>query len=389
MGHSGATDVLGARLATQLPLLGLVLVPARRRARVLWHEGPADPAKIAALTALGREHLATGVSETAADGGAVLGMTMRAPGETPPAVVLAVQRDAQAWTRDERAVLVAALTEARDDLLTLAMRPQPGQDFAAAFERRMRTAARDDELVLLYQPEVDLRDGRILALEALLRWDHPALGRLEPHAFIPLAERSDLITLLGDWVIDHALEDFGRWHDDRITLRLNVSPAQLTSDCIVHRLTRALAENAVRGSQICVEFTETAPSSNGTEFAWILPVLAELGITTALDDLAVGYSTLSRLRSLPVDVIKIDRSLVVGIDGDDRARAIVRALLHLADDLALEVVAEGIENPREAETLRGLGCRRGQGHYFARPLAAPAVEALLRSGERLRGSDTA
>ncbi|MBE7188417.1 EAL domain-containing protein [Jatrophihabitans endophyticus] len=383
MPHGDAAGDLADVLAARLPLLGLILVPRTRRARVLWHDGPPVETELEALAALGRDHLAADIPASPYLDGAAWAFTVREHSGTPTAVVFAV-RHGGAWTPEERSILNHSFLLVQNDLLALAGRPRPerGDDLGPDLETRMRAAVDRDELVLLYQPEVDLRTGRILAVEALLRWDHPELGRLEPQSFIPLAERSDLIKLLGTWVIDRALADFARWGDPSLVLRINVSPAQLTGDGVVDRLAGALAEHGVPGSQVCVEFTETVSDTDVLMLSATVPALRALGVSSALDDLASGYSTLSRLRSLEVDVVKIDRSLVVGIDVDQRAATIVRFVFALAAELGIEVVAEGIETPAEADALIGLGCVRGQGHHFGRPQHAAAIAQLLGSTTR-------
>lgn len=251
-----------------------------------------------------------------------------------------------------------------------------------ALESQIRSALGAGELSLVYQPEVDLQTRRVLAVEALLRWQHPELGELGPSEFITLAERSDLIQVLGGWVIDESIGALAGWlaalPELRVVLRINVSPVQMGNDELVDRFTGALQTHGVPGRLICVELTENVPMPDTQQVVKTLERLKRLGITSAIDDLASGYSTLGQLRTLPVDVIKLDRSLVVGIDRDERAAAIVTALIGLALNFGLDVVAEGVETEAEAATLLRLGCSRAQGHHLGHPVPADEALRLLR-----------
>jgi EAL domain-containing protein (putative c-di-GMP-specific phosphodiesterase class I) len=241
-------------------------------------------------------------------------------------------------------------------------------------------------LSLAFQPEVDLQTREVLAVEALLRWHHPEHGQVAPDEFIALAERSDLISTLGAWVVDDSIRALARWRravpDLDVVLRVNVSPLQLKSSGLVELFDETLRANSVPGRLVCVELTENAPLTDPEQVASTLRRLKDLGITSAIDDLATGYSTLSQLRWLPVDAIKLDRSLVTGIDTDARAEAIVTALIGLAISFGLDVVAEGVETEAEAQTLLRLGCFRAQGHHLGRPAPEPEVLALLKQRGR-------
>lgn len=385
MDKQAVIEPITRALAGAMPLLGLVLVSADRPPRVLWHDGRPDPDKLDGLLVLGRDLLnaaPTEASSAAASTAAVTGLTIRDPDGVGRGVLFGMLHDGEPWVDARRAQLELAASAATEDLLKLIDRPRPapiGAGPCPELECQLRTAVERNEFVLLYQPEIDIRTGRIVALEALLRWDHPGRGRLAPDAFIGVAEQSDVIKLVGHWVIENAIREFARWDNDRVVLRINVSPAQLSGEGIVGQLESALRAYGVPAGQVGIEFTETASSGDITELVATLRALTERGIGSAIDDLATGYSTLSRLRLLPVDTVKIDRSLVVDIDRDARARAIVRAVVAMGRELGLEVVGEGIETADEALTLAGLGCHRGQGHYFGLPRDAIATEALLRA----------
>jgi EAL domain-containing protein (putative c-di-GMP-specific phosphodiesterase class I) len=261
-------------------------------------------------------------------------------------------------------------------------------DVSDEFTAELRAAVRARGLHLVYQPEFDLPTGRVVAVEALARWHHPRLGELGPEWFIPLAERTDLIADIGTWAIDTALAQLASWRAARpgldLTVRVNVSPLQITGHDIAATVADALDRHGVPAAQVCVELTENAPLGDVDEVARALRRLAALGVSSAIDDFATGYSALSHLRTLPVDFVKIDRSLVAGIDADPRAQAIVTAVIGLAINFELGVIAEGVETEPEAATLLRLGCTRAQGHLFARAMGPEAVLDRLRDGEPAR-----
>jgi EAL domain-containing protein (putative c-di-GMP-specific phosphodiesterase class I) len=250
-----------------------------------------------------------------------------------------------------------------------------------AFARDLAAAIEHDELRLVFQPEYELSTMTVAAVEALVRWEHPEFGELWPESFIATAERSDAIHALGEWVIDRALRAFAEWRaaglGDRLTLRMNVSPVQLERGDLEDLVAASLARYDVPGKQVCVELTENMPLLDTTAVAAALRRLKSLGVSLAIDDLATGYSTLSNLRLLPFDVIKIDRTLVTGIDHDVRAQIIMTAIIGLATSFEVDVVAEGVENEAELATLLDLGCSRAQGHHLGKPVAANAIRDLL------------
>lgn len=258
-----------------------------------------------------------------------------------------------------------------------------GRDVSAPpSDKEIRDAVANEELSLVYQPEIDLLTRRIVALEALLRWQHPERGELGPESFVGLAERSGLIRSIGEWVVDTSIGALASWMtaipELDVTLRVNISPVQINSTDLVGLFETTLYRYGVPGSRLCIELTEHEPLHHPTHVASTLQQLRQLGIRSAIDDLATGYSTLSQLRWLPVDVVKIDRSLVTGIDTDARAEAIVTALIGLAINFGMGVVAEGVETEEEIETLLRLGCTRAQGHLLGMPAPTGEVVRILR-----------
>lgn len=308
--------------------------------------------------------------------------------------VVVVKDDRSTWTDEQRA-LVRFAVDFYGPMLDDRATPPPEihtssewQRASDALEAGMRDAVGRGELRLVYQPEFDLVTHRVHAVEALARWQHPVHGELGPDSFIALAERSDLIKVVGAWVIDESTRALASWIAQLpgldVVLRVNVSPVQMHGDELVELFEAALTAHRIPGRQLCIELTENAPLRDLDQVADTLARLKRMGISSAIDDLASGYSTLSQMRSLPVDIIKIDRSLVSNIDRDERAEAIVMALIGLALNFGLEVVAEGVETPAEMATLVRLGCTRAQGHYLGRPM--PAAELLEMLRERGSGA---
>jgi diguanylate cyclase (GGDEF)-like protein len=254
----------------------------------------------------------------------------------------------------------------------------------------MRRAVREDELVLHYQPKVSLDDERVVALEALVRWEHPIHGLLAPDRFVPLVEQTDLIDDLTQWVLARALVDLASLGDDHahLTVAVNVSARNLARHDFATRVADTLAEVGVSPQRLVVEITETALLADPARAVTVLGELSDLGVRVSLDDFGVGQTSLSYLATLPVDELKIDRGFVTDMIDDRTHAAIVRSIVDLGHNLSLSVVAEGVETVEASDALRNAGCDLGQGYHFSRPvpmvelrsvLAASADAVLLRS----------
>src|SRR5277367_3890347 len=242
----------------------------------------------------------------------------------------------------------------------------------------------DSEALLLhYLPEVDLWSGAIVAVEALVRWQHPERGLLLPDAFIGVVESTNLAAELGRWVMRSACADLSRWRSHGVglnaMLRINVSPAQLVSRGFVRSVADIIEEFGIDGSSVCLEITERAVVRDIEITRKALEELKEIGVQIAIDDFGTGYAVLSHLKSLPVDALKIDTSFVRDLGSSTRDLAIVRAIIGLAEAFGLQVVAEGVETPAAALTLMRHGCHRAQGYLLSRPLPGNAMESLLSS----------
>jgi diguanylate cyclase (GGDEF)-like protein/PAS domain S-box-containing protein len=242
-------------------------------------------------------------------------------------------------------------------------------------------AIEDGEFELVYQARRHCGDQQVTGVEALLQWNHPVLGRVPPERFIPIAERSGRIVELGEWVLHRALQDFREVPDQRLTLAVNVSPRQLIGTRLTATVADALARSGIEPRRLVLEITEGALVDDPVSARSVLAALRELGVSIALDDFGTGWSSLQYLRTLPVDVLKIDKSFVRDLARDVDAAAVVAAVLGLGHGMGLVVVAEGVERPEHLSVLRDMGCDEYQGFLDGRPgplrevLAARAMAA--------------
>jgi EAL domain-containing protein (putative c-di-GMP-specific phosphodiesterase class I) len=226
-----------------------------------------------------------------------------------------------------------------------------------------------------------------VGVEALVRWQHPERGLLAPAEFIDVAEDTGLIIPLGRWVIEQAVRDAASWvtEDNRqLAVSVNLSPRQLHDAELVATAAYALADAGVRPDALTVEITENLLLKD-TELAKSrLGALRALGVKVAVDDFGTGYSSLAYLDRYPVDILKIDRSFVEPLGVSPKSAALVRSIIELASALEIEPIAEGVEDARQRETLRSLGCRRAQGFFFSRPVPADELSALLDASAEMR-----
>jgi diguanylate cyclase (GGDEF)-like protein len=241
-----------------------------------------------------------------------------------------------------------------------------------ALTAAMRSGIEGQEFMLDYQPIIDLRDGYVVGIEALLRWNHPH-GRLMPEDFIRVAEHSGLITPLTEFSIDRALTEWPRRSDEPpFTISANLSPRSLHNPALPDRIRQTLRKHNADPSLLVLEITENVIMSDPERSTRCLSELHDMGVRLSVDDFGTGYSSLSYLRQLPVDELKIDKSFVIGLaNGEDDA--LVRSIIDLAHNLRLRVIAEGVETPEARDRLRLLGCDAAQGYYIHRPGPAPAI----------------
>nr|WP_111508687.1 EAL domain-containing protein [Mycobacterium kyogaense] len=257
-------------------------------------------------------------------------------------------------------------------------------EFRNDIELHLQTVVESGALLLHYLPEVDMRTGDIVAMEALVRWQHPTRGLLTPDSFIGVAESINMAGELGRWVLRTACAEFAGWrsrgHGTESVVRINVSPVQLVTEGFVESVKGAMADNGLPPGSVCLEITETVVVQDIETTRITLDGLKEAGVLVAIDDFGTGYSALSQLKSLPVDTLKIDRSFVRELGSDPGDLAIVRAIIALAEAFGLELVAEGVETRAAALTLLRHGCHRAQGFLLSRPIAAGPMESLLAKG---------
>ena len=251
-------------------------------------------------------------------------------------------------------------------------------------ETELREALRRGEFYLVYQPILCLETGELISLEALVRWQHPTRGLVSPAEFIPVAEDSGLIVPVGAWVLREACRE--RMKADlppEVSVSVNLSAKQLIQPDLIQEVAAVLSETGLSARQLKLEVTESAIIENRDLATAHLLELRALGVQVVMDDFGTGYSSLSHLHSLPIQLLKIDRSFVSQMEADEASLAIVRAILSLAQSLNLPVVAEGIETQAQAAVLQSLGCPYGQGYLFAKPLPLGEIVSALYQQQKV------
>jgi len=253
-----------------------------------------------------------------------------------------------------------------------------------ALEADLRRALERDEVHLHYQPIVSLHDAAITGVDALLRWEPPEHGSVSPAVFIPVAEQSDLILRLGAWVLDEACAQAADWTERlgaSLRMSVNLSARQIVAPATFEVVSGALARSGLDPAQLALEITETVLMEETDAPLATLDALRRLGVGVVLDDFGTGYSSLSYLKRFPIETLKIDRAFLSGVLDSDEDAAIVTAVLAMAQGIGIGVVAEGVETPEQIRWLRERGCPAAQGFGLHRPMAAAAIDALLRSAE--------
>jgi EAL domain-containing protein (putative c-di-GMP-specific phosphodiesterase class I) len=247
-------------------------------------------------------------------------------------------------------------------------------------EMDLREALANDEFLLAYQPTIDLSDMSPTGVEALIRWQHPVRGIVQPDDFIPLLEETGLITEVGKWVLDRACAQGAAWRAAGypIGMAVNVSGRQLDSDQLVADVEEALAGSGLDPEALTIEITETTLMRNVEETARRLAEVKALGVRIAIDDFGTGYSSIAHLQRFPVDALKIDRSFITGMRENLEGETLIQTLVQLGKALSIETFAEGIEQQQELSVLRDQNCDSGQGFLFARPLDVADTEKFLQ-----------
>ncbi|MFW6032605.1 MAG: putative bifunctional diguanylate cyclase/phosphodiesterase, partial [Phycisphaeraceae bacterium] len=292
--------------------------------------------------------------------------------------------------RDAELALRRAKAHGRGSALLFAPDMREETTSRLDIEHELDQAVSREQLRLDYQPIVNLGSGEVVGFEALLRWDHPRLGRVSPGRFIPVAEETGLIVPLGRWVLEEACAQLGRWLRMGMKqlpgMSINLSRRQLTRPGLVEQVAHCLEANDLPPGLVHLEITESALMEDAPAGAAALEGLRQLGVRLSMDDFGTGYSSLACLHRFPLDVLKIDRSFVSNMGLRRDYTAVVQAIVSLAHNLGMAVIAEGIETPDQVLQLQALDADLGQGYHFGRPMNAGAAEQLLRLGRVHRQS---
>ena len=244
-------------------------------------------------------------------------------------------------------------------------------------ENSLKAAFENDEFVINYQPIIDIHKNEITGVEALLRWQHPEKGMIQPEEFVGVIEDCGLIIALGEWMINSVCKQVRTWQDAGLkeqSVSINLAPRQFTEQDLVAVFKQAISEYDIEASSLAVEITELTLIDNLGEVESTLKKLREMGMKVLLDDFGTGYASLAYLKEFPVDIVKIDRDFVAGIPDNREDSAIVEAISGLTRGLKLALLAEGVENERQLDMLKGLGCQYGQGYYWSKAIPGDEYE---------------
>ncbi|MDT4952212.1 MAG: hypothetical protein QOJ02_350 [Acidobacteriota bacterium] len=249
-------------------------------------------------------------------------------------------------------------------------------------ETDLRRALEREEFFVFYQPIMSLETGELRGFEALVRWRHPLRGFISPDDFIPVAEETGMIIQIGEYVLREACRQMQKWQvvlpsDPPLFISVNLSVKQFSQPDLVEKVAAILKETKLNAKHLKLEITESAVMENVEDATELLTRLRDLGLRISMDDFGTGYSSLSHLRRFPIDTLKIDRSFVTQMSEDDENAEIVRTIIGLAQNLGMDVVAEGVETPNQIETLKSLGCEYGQGYFFSKPLDFQRAEQFI------------
>lgn len=289
-------------------------------------------------------------------------------------------RDAETLVKNADISMYRAKELGRNKVVYYTPEMNAGSRKQLALETSLRKAVENDELQLHYQPKVDINGNSIVGVEALLRWNHPGMGHISPMEFMPIAEDSGLIASIGEWVLHTAFTELATWHaagHDNITMAINLSASQLARPGLETIMETALVTAGIEPAMAELEITEKAVMPNIDSAVAILRQLKRMGVRIAMDDFGTGCSSLSCLRRLPVDIVKIDQSFVCGIPESREDALIAQAIIAMAGSLNLSLVVEGIENARQLRFFRRQGCEIVQGYLFSEPVNATEMLKIL------------
>ncbi|HHJ19947.1 MAG TPA: EAL domain-containing protein [Gammaproteobacteria bacterium] len=269
---------------------------------------------------------------------------------------------------------------------------EPHMNSEAMYNLRLETALRNalinNQLEIHYQPSLNLGSGRIECVEALLRWEHPQMGQIPPETFIPIAEESDLILQLGSWVLKQAIAQMLRWQEkglDDFVIAINLSMRQFDDDKLQALIEQALTESGLPASRLGLELTESTIMQDSVQGLETLSRLSKLGVHLFIDDFGTGYSSLSRLRDLPVHMLKIDKSFIANISEHPRHARLIDAIIAMAHNLDIKVIAEGVENQQQFDYLMQRNCDCIQGHFISQAVSAEQLEKFMLGKDKRIG----
>lgn len=291
-------------------------------------------------------------------------------------------RDVETLIKHADSALYQAKDNGKSSFRFYKARSQPQTSAAIQLSRDLRCSIENDELCLYYQPIVNLPNRQIVAVEALLRWNHPQAGLMSPSSFLGTAQKTGLIVPIGEWVLRTVLSQLAAWQDAGLTspnVSLNLAARQLTHGNFRQLLGRSINTFGIEPERINLEITEAAAFKEVSEVEDIFSSLQALGVRLSIDDFGVGYSSFSRLQKLPIHTLKTDRSLIQNIAENDRDRNIIEAILNLGKNLGLQVIVEGVESRGQLEVLHALNCEMIQGYVFYKPMPGDEMTCLLES----------
>jgi diguanylate cyclase (GGDEF)-like protein len=296
-------------------------------------------------------------------------------------IAMGERASAEELLRDADIAMYRAKLDGRNRYVVFESGMQDAVQSRMELEMDLRDALERDEFFLVYQPTFDLQTMNPTGVEALIRWNSPTRGLVQPNDFIPLLEETGLIVEIGKWVLNEACRQGSVWRAAGypISMAVNISGRQLDTDELIADVREALSESGLDPCALTIEITETTLMRNAEETASRLAAIKQLGVRIAIDDFGTGYSSLAHLQRFPVDALKIDRSFITGLAHNEEGGTLIHSLVQLGKALSIETLAEGIEQPQELTLLRDEQCDSGQGFLFAKPLDVAASEEFLRN----------
>ena len=254
----------------------------------------------------------------------------------------------------------------------------------------LKQGLKRNELVLYYQPQIDIQKGVIIGVEALVRWNHPSKGILPPSYFIAIAEKTDLINLIGDWVIHEGVSQIKKWLLQGMpisSMSINLSPIQLRNKKISEEILKVLNEVGLDPSILDLELTESVLMHDAEDVNYVIKKLVDEGVTFSIDDFGTGYSSFAYLKKFDVQRIKIDQSFIKGLNQNLEDKKIAQSIIDLANELNLDTIAEGVEDEATLTNLKNMGCTQAQGYFIGKPMSAKDFETYFSKKLKIKESN--